>query len=298
MDQNVIMPLLGLGVIAGLIYNYSNTPEIKENFLAGLPPVRPVVMKEAASKSTNQLYTIPGTYQAALAPRFSNLDYGANILYNMPTADKLAVPPVNPISYGSMGRSCNCANSNVEEGYCSSCGVVGGCRQNSTGMDNNSINMNNAVPSNFTVSNYAQQMAQNSFTPTTDILPAQNMGQQNMMVNALGQADVQPVVYDRYIYANQKSRLYAQQDFFRGNIPIIPEPTGWFRPSVRPQIDLNSGALAVMGGVGNQTNQELLALQNAAAGGALDVGSGINFAVQRSNYLGSAGGDIQVTAFP
>jgi hypothetical protein len=277
MDINTVFSILGLGLATHMIYNSYNKHEIKEDFLGGLPPMRTKVIKEAVN-SNNQLYSIPGTYQASLSPRFSNLDYGANIRYNMPSVNHQGVPPNNPIGYGNVIR---------QENYTSSDGVVSGCNQNTTGM-----------PSNFTASNYAQQMQQNSFTPTTNMLPAQQNGQQNMVVNALGESEVQPVVYDRFIYANQKSRLYGQQDFIRGSIPIIPQPPGWFRPSVQPQIDLNPGALAVMGGIGNSTNQELLALQNAASGGTLNVGSGINYAVQHSNYLGSAGGDIKTTAFP
>ena len=131
----------------------------------------------------------------------------------------------------------------------------------------------------------------------SDAVPVQAMsGQQS--INALGETMDVPVVYDRNFFANQKSRLYAQADPIRGDLPIMPTETGWFRPSVNPSIDLNSGSLAVVGGVGNTTNQQLLALQSAARGGVANSGSGIGFTVQSSPYMSGSLGDVSVTAFP
>ena len=84
----------------------------------------------------------------------------------------------------------------------------------------------------------------------------------------------------------------------RGDLPIVPLPSGWFSPNVNPQIDLRAGSLATMGGLDNSTTKELMALQTAASAGTLDVGSGISYAVQKSMYAGAAGNDIKVTAFP
>lgn len=52
---------------------------------------------------------------------------------------------------------------------------------------------------------------------------------------------IQPVVYDRMIYANKKSRLVEGADFIRGDLPIAPQNLGWFSPSVQPHIDLRQG---------------------------------------------------------
>jgi hypothetical protein len=38
-------------------------------------------------------------------------------------------------------------------------------------------------------------------------------------------------VYDRFIYANQKSRRRSQGDLIRGDIPIIPTNNAWFNMS-------------------------------------------------------------------
>lgn len=37
-------------------------------------------------------YSIPGTFQSSLPPRFSNLDYGSLIRYDMPPQEMMAIP--------------------------------------------------------------------------------------------------------------------------------------------------------------------------------------------------------------
>jgi hypothetical protein len=54
---------------------------------------------------------------------------------------------------------------------------------------------------------------------------------------------IQPVVYDRIIYANRRSRLLEGADFIRGDLPIFPQNLGWFSPSVQPHIDLRKGII-------------------------------------------------------
>ncbi len=39
---------------------------------------------------------------------------------------------------------------------------------------------------------------------------------------------IQPVVYDRIMYANRRSRLLEGSDFIRGDLPIFPQNLGWF----------------------------------------------------------------------
>jgi hypothetical protein len=315
MSSSNIMTLVGLCAAIGLLHKYTSSCSMKESFIN--VPLKPVVQQEVRTNQgmnaipQNQLYTIPGTFQASLSPRFSNLNYGAFIKYNMPSVANQAVPPVNPISYAGMNNgSCNC-NNQVKEGFCSQCGVVAGCKQSFDGSGAQQMNFsggqmapqlanNNVAPSNYMSNNYANEMNQLSYTNTSDLLPVQNMsqGMGMAMVNQLGEVSNQPIVYDRYIYANQKSRLYAQADPIRGDLAIVPNKGEWFNVSVRPQIDLNSGALAAIGGINNETNNQLLALQNAVSGGSIDVGSGINYSVQRSNYMANAGADIITTSFP
>lgn len=69
-------------------------------------------------------------------------------------------------------------------------------------------------------------------------------------VNMLG-SESQPVIYDRVMYSNIRSRLRGQGDYIRGDLMIAPDnykPGGgghpqWFQVSVKPERDLNSGCM-------------------------------------------------------
>lgn len=122
----------------------------------------------------------------------------------------------------------------------------------------------------------------------------------------------QPIIYDRYLYANRHSRLRAQGDYFRGDLPIVPNTGNWFVPSVKPNIDLNAGAINVMAGVNNETNHQLASLiYNSSGGGNTCIGgvdlepigqpsafSRMNMVNRNTEATMSAGGDVIVTAFP
>jgi hypothetical protein len=93
-----------------------------------------------------------------------------------------------------------------------------------------------------------------------------------------GEGDtVEPVTYDRFMVANKLSRLNQHGDPIRGDLPIIPHNSDWFRPSVQPHIDLKQGAMQVMGGFDNETNNQLSLLMAASAGNAMQTFGGMNF---------------------
>lgn len=122
----------------------------------------------------------------------------------------------------------------------------------------------------------------------------------------------QPIVYDRFLYANRHSRLRSQGDWFRGDLPIVPNSGNWFVPSVHPNIDLNAGAINVMAGVNNETNHQLASLiYNSSGGGDTTIGgvdlepvgqvsafSRMNMGNRNYETTMSAGGDVVVTSFP
>jgi hypothetical protein len=284
--KNVLV-IFTLGV---LYYLCNQQPQVRENFAGNFSPTKWKVNRVYATPK-GEFMDVPGNYQASLSPRFANVDFGANIRYNMPSLKNMGVNPASPLNYANMIGTNNCAGcgsapAKLKEGFCNSCNV-GGCRKGGSGAPLEA----GSVPQ----SAASQQFQNLEYTQATDMLPVQDM---STSVNALGETIEQPIVYDRFIYANQRSRLYALGDPIRGDLPIVPCSNEWFRPSVHPQIDLHSGALAVIGGVNNQTSNELLALQNAAAGGMLDTGSGINYSVQKSSFLSGGGGDVKVSAFP
>ena len=54
----------------------------------------------------DSFYTVPGTFQSEIAPRFQNEGFGADITYNFPAAEHMAAEPNNPLSLpGSDGFS-------------------------------------------------------------------------------------------------------------------------------------------------------------------------------------------------
>jgi hypothetical protein len=68
-------------------------------------------------------------------------------------------------------------------------------------------------------------------------------------VDILG-SESQPVIYDRLVYSNMRSRLRGQGDYIRGDLKITPDQyrddsgrKGWFQVSVKPERDLNPGAM-------------------------------------------------------
>lgn len=68
-------------------------------------------------------------------------------------------------------------------------------------------------------------------------------------INVMG-TESQPVVYDRLMYSNMRSRLRGQGDYIRGDVQIVPDNykagyqhNNWFQVSVKPERDLNPGAM-------------------------------------------------------
>lgn len=122
----------------------------------------------------------------------------------------------------------------------------------------------------------------------------------------------QPIVYNRYMYANRSSRLRGAGDPIRGDLPIVPASGNWFTPNVHPNIDLQAGALNVMGGMYNENSNRLSDLiYNSSGGGdttigGVDVrrqtcgGEAGSMMMSNNTYGGvtSGGGDIMMQSYP
>lgn len=273
-NSNSLLLLVGLSMIALLIGQNKN---IVEHF--GMIPARTVrteqVIEETCGPKKGMMYSVPGTFHAAIPPRQASTDYGAGLRYKMPDDQYLGT------SMGSIHQEAPPTKENY--GSCS----------------NNMISSN--VPqANYSASNYGTKLAS---LPRRQVVSQvrSEVPQQALKVNALGQMEqpeCNPIVYDRFIYANQKNRNLVGADFLRGDIPITPQPSQWFSVAANPQTMLREGALAVMGGLDNNTTKELLALKSASSGGLVDTGSGVNFTVQKSMYGSTAGRGLKVSAFP
>lgn len=115
----------------------------------------------------------------------------------------------------------------------------------------------------------------------------------------------QPIVYDRYMYANRNSRLRGQGDPIRGDLPIVPISGNWFIPSAAntPGIVLNSGAMNVLSGINNETSNATANLIYNASGGTDTTMGGVDMAQTNMSHqvygaASAAMGDIQTTSFP
>jgi len=248
------------------IANFDNTVVSSEGFV-NAPRTTKVIRTVADSRAAaakGQFYAVPGTYQSALAPRAYGGQYGAYINYKMPEQKNLAVPS-DPLAMGQMAES-----------YCGSC-TSGSC------------GTKKMMKESF------EAPAQDEYPSVTNMIPVGDM----TTVNADGET-MQPVVYDRLIYANRNSRLRSQGDMIRGDLAIAPQQTGWFQVSATPNVDLQQGAMNVLAGPQNETTQALTALINQSSGGVDKTIAGVDIAMtpMYAASLSAGQNDIQVTAFP
>ncbi|MBL4898299.1 MAG: hypothetical protein JKX76_01500 [Colwellia sp.] len=273
----VVIAVVVLVLIALVIY--FTCSKTKENF-AGMGHSFTYKIQREYQGNDGNMYAVPSNYQPSTTPRLSNVDYGPDIRYNMPSKEMQAVP-VDPISYGNMVQS--------KEGF-----AAPACSKAGLDVPKTRNQIGNSAGPNFrdqTVVDAEGQIP--SSTTVTSLLPVGNMTD----ISAGGAPD-QPVVYERFIYANQKSRLRAQGDPIRGDLPIVPNTGNWFTPSVQPQTDLHEGALNAIAGMYNETANNLHALQSDNVGGMLQVLGGVNMGASYATKLSGGQADIEVTAFP
>lgn len=266
-----IIILLGSIISFGAFMNAKNRQ--KENFVGFGYPMTVKVDTEVKNKLADNFYTVPGTYSAALEPRFSSIGYGSQIVYNFPDIKNLATPE-NPLSYKQ--------NYIVKENYEHS-------------KNNTPYFSGFASPPGYASSNYNQEKSKLPGRTFTDVLPVGDM----TVRSASGEVE-QPIVYDRFIYASQRSRLSGLGDRIRGDLPILPNNTGWFQVPVNPQIDLTNSALSVMSGDG-ETDRQLRALKTTLAGGARNTFGSmgpVDGSTKNIMTAGAAQSDIMVTSFP
>jgi hypothetical protein len=280
MNNSFLVFMVGL---VALIVFMCNQTTVKECFAGLTSNTFKVKALPQVRDKAGQFYTVPGTWQSSLSPRFSALnDYGAYIRYNMPSEDHLGVPK-HPLTFSNMVKEEYGAARTSKAGNCNA--SLGAPKY----MGGNTTNI-----TNYAASNYNEVKDKLKYVETTDLLPVGDM--------ATAGPD-QPIIYDRFIYANQRSRLYGLGDPIRGDLPIVPCQADWFRPSVQPQIDLRDGAMMVMGGDSNQSARQTLKLMEASSGHTVSTFAGVNLndlnmTTQKQLGVQAAGGDIQVTAFP
>lgn len=321
LDSKFFFTLIGLIVAVFAICNTNMSPAINEGFW-GLPQRKLKVMREVHPKDANGNptcggYSLQNNYQAMLgnqkflsypnfqsklSPRIDGTNqYGSNIRYNMPSINNQAVP-CEP--FGDMAKA-NYTGGKTRENFCASgtCGegCGGGCGIAKCGKGGTSLGGSSGPPAsishdpNFTTA--MNQLRDSEYN--TDIISNGLLSVGDMTtINAAGEVE-NPIIYDRLMYANQSSRLYAQGDPIRGDLAITPCGGNWFSVHPNPAIDLQSGALAVLGGFDNSNTKAMAELINASSAGYQTTISGIdvNMANSFETSLHNAGGDIQVTSF-
>lgn len=298
---------LYIAVVATIVAIVAVVMLYKERMPVETPPINPdgtregfaglgVSFKVKADREfvDNQgyFYTIPPNLQGALSPRMSGTaSYGPWLNTKMPARNMQGVP-INPLTYQNTIKKCdngvNVYNQNgqgMKMKAAGSCGPANGCGSRE-GFD--------TVPPNFMSTNNAQVVNQ--------LPPRANMVVNDMLPEMSDEASAsiaQPIVYDRYIYANQRSRLYGLGDPIRGDLPIVPYNGDWFRPSVQPNIDLRDGAMMVLGGQDNATARNTMALMREASGNSMGTFAGAPVMATQTNIgYGAGGADVLATAFP
>jgi len=286
-DSKIFFTFIGLFIAIFAVYNTSFRKSINESFIPGGGMVAKVMREVVPGKGSNmKAYSIPIDYnqalsgnlkfvqrpnfQSNLAPRFSTQNYGPNIKYSMPNYKNQAVPH-DPMALGDMAK----------EGYTAGCSTR---NTNANKFGDSSYNSN--------ISSLNKIVAPANYL--SDMLPVGDMSQ----INPDGSVQNQ-IVYDRYIYANQKSYLRSQGDMIRGDLPIIPQAkNGWFNVSATPHIDLQKGALNVMAGENNTTTKELAALMAVSSGNTQNFDAALDMS-NKYNMTGSGtmSRDVKVTSF-
>lgn len=285
-------------------------------------------------------------FQSILSPRFSNVDYGPDLRTEFPSYNRLGVPndplfetsvPRDPLDYTTPktklggGRfayaaafgspSDDCLSSTpygqvsvpFRENFSVSNGN-GGITDNARGWQENKFIGGAAIPLD-PHNPYSTSYANGNYNQVlNDVVQAGATGWPTSTIAELDSATFmtqdgemkQPIIYDRYIYANRNSRLRGLGDPIRGDLPIVPISGSWFVPSGAyegPNIVLQQGAMNVMGGINNETSNQLANLVYNASGGAETAIGGVDMAQTNMshNVYGAASaalGDVRMTAFP
>ena len=243
------------------------------------PGTRHAIPQGNQAQLVPPVYTVPGTQQSPLNPRFASTGFGANITYNLPEVGKLGVEPNNPLQLSPVQLAQVVQNNNIKE-------------------DPNIKDLRETFQYPAGSSNQYQKLQTDLAQAGSDKsagLPMENKLPVQNMATATASGGKVPLVMDRFIVANMKSYRYNQGDMIRGDLPIVPvlpnaDPNSctWFRPSVNPSIDLNPGALAVLGGAFNDSMRQMVQLKMQSNSGALNTFAGTSWEPPANTSVGQA----------
>lgn len=296
--------IIGALALAGaaLTLGMNDTKPVIENWNMDPPKAVKAIPSYAASRAdaeAGRIYAAPPSLQAMLPPRFNAQGMGSNITFNPPNERNMAYRLKTPFAENVAGNKMHTAlgfntgslagtrmppvGKNLKEGFVGM-EVDGMSSAGSGRMD--SMQLNSMNPSLLPSVVGGQALTGGGDDP---VFGAGAGGDDN--------AD-NPVVFDRFITANLSSRLRSQADKIRGDLAIPPCNSGWFQVSVNPAVDLEPGALAVMGGIYNEQCQAISSLVNMASGGTKTAIGGVDMSAAIDTCLAGAGNDVTAIAFP
>lgn len=270
-NRNVIIAVILSLLVVGVIV-YKVTQEKTNEEFGMLPSMnwrRERIVANTPHEARDGHFYSPVHYQSKLSPRMNSDGYSA-VHNRLPNQKHLGVPK-DPLSYANMARE------DYKHGYD---GIAQRAKVNNLGQQLPSHGKERYIPEDILEEN------------GNDDLPVGDM----TTINDLGEK-VQSVTYDRMLFANKASRLRNQSDFIRGDLPIQPVKTGWFDTSAHPHVDLNTGAMNVMGGFDNQNAQKLSRLMFDVTDGTDVISGGVNVMDEFESELDNNFQDLSVTAF-
>ncbi len=280
-DGKFIATMLAILISVFAICNF-NTKKVTSHEGFGMNPSQVYKLDRQSAPSQQawdkgDYFSVPG-YQANPTPRFANVNFGANIRYSMPKEEYQGTP-YDPLTYGNMARE----NFETNRNTTATCGKGGAPTSYNTSAP--------LMQPNYVNGNYNEiSDKMHKYPNVSDMVPVADMS----TVNSLGET-VQPIVYDRFIYANRNSRLRSQGDPIRGDLAITPCRSEWFRPSVQPIVDLQQGAMNVMGGINNDSANAMTELIYNTSGS--NTIGGVDMSNKRSLTTGQYMNAVQVNAF-
>ena len=335
MSRNFLITLLGIIVTFIALCNFDHNPIIEGFGWTNTPMVaisqsefhsssgqKTAAPQNFALSNTSGAYSKGSfvqtpTFQSMLAPRFSNVQYGANIKYNMPDRKNLAVP-CNALGYGDMANEGYQHQPKIQqvENY------NGGC---SSGDCGGSAGVASCGPGGYGMSKYVAGgyplkagytadggCLSSNWQQVYDSIPGANVQDASLPVATMTSVDSagntdNVVITDRLYSVNAKNRNRANADLIRGDLAITPCSGNWFNVSVNPATSLWGGAMLAMGGDGSST-MATIDMMAKSSGGTMNTNAGVelntlpNYRAMLSSAkdmsVSSGSADVSVTAFP
>lgn len=327
MNQVVLTTVL-IALLGAAVYMASTCgDETKENFWM-IPSRQVKVEKMFKDPSTQDFFQVPN-FQGILSPRFSNVNYGPDLRTKFPNYNRMGVPqdplqekpnPPDPLNYATTSHGFS-EMSGQASAYRSAFGpVVEGYKQVGSnpqygwqeskylGSPKIPLDPHNPYSVEYTNGDYNKVLNMAVASGSVDGWPTSTTAELDQASFLTQDGEMkQPIVYDRYMYANRNSRLRGQGDPIRGDLPIVPISGNWFIPSAAAGNNANQvlqqGAMNVLGGVNNETNNALANLIYNSSGGAETTIGGVDMAQTNMSHQvygasSAAMGDVQTTSFP